>query len=194
MNEIKTAEEIGFVQSGINLVEVMASESIREKVGAVMPLPPENLNEHAEKMASYLASLGKTKMMFLSPVIALFDLIPKYMEDAEAIVLISSDMEEEIRDRLAGNMPKDMEARLWHEPLFPDDLYPNNSLIVACGYMANDRLMVLPATYRMIMHYRESYYGKMVFLPYITLDEAVKYDGWIEIGADKFELIWRDDE
>ena len=45
----------------------------------------------------------------------------------------------------------------------------------------------------MIEHYKD-FYGKFVFLPYVKIDEFIKYEEWIEINPDKFNLIWRDAE
>ena len=109
------------MQVGLNVADVLSSEDIRNKVGAVMPLPPETLKDHVERMAAWIAGLGKSKLMFLSPEIALFDRIPKYMAGAEAIVLVPCSMEDEARGRLAGNIPSDMTVSLLNEPYFPDE-------------------------------------------------------------------------
>lgn len=193
MNVLRTAEEIGLVQVGLNVAELLSSEELRNKVGAVMPLPSIKLKDNVEKMVAWIAELGKSKLMFLTPEIALFDIIPKYMVDAEAIVLVPCSMDEEVKGRLAENIPANVTVSLLNEPYFPDGFIPSNGVIVACGYMANGRLMVLPETYRMIEHYKD-FYGKFIFLPYVKIDEFIKYEEWIEINPDKFNLIWRDAE
>ena len=43
MDMRKTVREIGFLEAGTNLEEVLDSKDIQEKVGAVMPLPGKNL-------------------------------------------------------------------------------------------------------------------------------------------------------
>lgn len=162
MNVLRTAEEIGLVQVGLNVVELLSSEELRNKVGAVMPLPSIKLKDNVEKMVAWIAELGKSKLMFLTPEIALFDIIPKYIADAEVIVLVPCSMDDEVKGRLAENIPANVTASLLNEPYFPDEFIPSNGVIVACGYMANGRLMVLPETYRMIEHYKD-FYGKFVF-------------------------------
>ena len=53
-------------------------------------------------------------------------------------------------------------------------------------------MMVLPETYRMIDHY-SGFWGKKVFVPYVELADAVRYDGWMEVGSDKISMIWRNE-
>lgn len=193
MNVLRTAEEIGLVQVGLNVAELLSSEELRNKVGAVMPLPSIKLKDNVEKMVAWIAELGKSKLMFLTPEIALFDIIPKYVVGAETIILVPCSMDDEVKARLTENIPTNMTVSLLNEPYFPDEFIPSNGVIVACGYMANGRLMVLPETYRMIEHYKD-FYGKFAFLPYVKIDEFIKYEEWIEINPDKFNLIWRDAE
>ena len=76
MNVLRTAEEIGLVQVGLNVVELLSSEELRNKVGAVMPLPSIKLKDNVEKMVAWIAELGKSKLMFLTPEIALFSIGP----------------------------------------------------------------------------------------------------------------------
>ena len=43
MDMLKTVREIGFFETGCNLVEVIASEDVQAKAGVVMPLPEQAL-------------------------------------------------------------------------------------------------------------------------------------------------------
>lgn len=190
MDLLKTVREIGFFETGRNVVDVLNSEDVRLKAGAVMPLPDETLVEDTEKVADWLARFGKSKYMFNSPEIALIEKIPLNSEKNEAIILVPCDMESEIRMRLKDNLPRNVNVTLLEEPYFPDAFVPSNGIIVVCGYMAGERLMVLPETYRMIEHYG-GFLGKKLFVPYTQLNESTRYRDWIEVGADKFNAIWR---
>lgn len=33
--------------------------------------------------------------------------------------------------------------------------------------------------------------GKKVFIPYVELDDAVRYEGWMEVNRDRFNTVWR---
>lgn len=177
MDMLKTVREIGFFETGNNLVEVLSSEDVQVKAGEVMPLPNKELIENTSRIADWLAAIGKQKYMPLTPEIRLIDCLVKHGGENEAIVLVPCGMEKEIKERLSVNLPKGMRVSLLEEPYFPDTFYPDNGLMVACGYVAGGRLMVLPETYRMIDHY-SGFLGKKVFIPYVELEEAVRYDGW----------------
>lgn len=192
MDMRKTVREIGFLEAGANLAEVLESMDIREKVGAVMPLPDKNIINTISKIADWLTDFGKDKYMILTPEIALIDELAKQDAGGEAILLIPCDMDQEVKERLKVNIPKLMKVSLLEEPYFPQGFYPGNGLLIACGYYAGGRIMVLPETYRLIDHY-SGFMGKKVFVPYVELEDAVRYDGWIEIGRDKFTAIWRDE-
>ena len=191
MELLKLAQEIGFFELGINLTNVLNSEAIWSKAGAVMPLPEVDLLNEIERIAGWLASFGKSKYMFLTPELALIEHLAALYPGQDAIMVVSSGMESDIRARLWNNLPKHMRTSLLDEPFFPNEFYPQNGIIVACGYLAGGRAMVLPETYRMIDHYVGGFYGKKVFVPYTELAEGARYGGWLEVSADKFNQIWR---
>ena len=192
MDMRKTVREIGFLEAGTNLEEVLDSKDIQEKVGAVMPLPGKNLINTISNIADWLTAFGKDKYMILTPEIALIDKLAELDTGKEAIFLIPCDMDPEVKERLKANIPKSMKVSLLEEPYFPEGFYPGNGLLIACGYYAGGRIMVSPETYRLIDHY-SGFMGKKVFIPYVELEDAVRYDGWMEIGRDKFTTIWRDE-
>lgn len=191
MDAIMINREIGFFLACKNLANVLGSEEVRTKVGAVMPLPQENFSSVIENAADWLSSFGKSKYLFFTPEIGLIERLPACKEKTESIIMIPSDMDEEIKRRLKENLPSNMKVSLWKEPDFPKAIIPANGIIVVCGYMAGERLMVLPETYRMINHYAD-FKGKKVFVPYTTLNESIRYYEWIEVSSDKFSEIWRD--
>ena len=190
MDMLKTVREIGFFETCNNLVEVLSSADIQTKVSEVMPLPDEVLIENTLNIAEWLTAFGKQKYMLLTPEIYLVDCLAKHGSQQEALMLVPSDMEMEIKERLSANLPRSMCVSLIDEPYFPDAFYPGNGILVVCGYTAGGRLMVLPETYRMLDHY-SGFLGKKVFIPYVELDDAVRYEGWMEVNRDRFNTVWR---
>lgn len=193
MDILKTVREIGFFETGCNLADVLNSDDVKKKVGDVMPLPKQKLIDNMLKIADWLAAFGKDKYMFLTPEIALVDQLAGRGEHQEAIFLIPCDMGGEVRDRLQGNVPKNMKVSLLEEPYFPEKFYPGNGILIVCGYAAAGRKMVLPETYRMLEHY-SGFLGKKVFVPYVELEDAVRYDGWMEVGNERFSTVWREEK
>lgn len=196
MDAIKTVREIGTFMTNENIVEVLESEDVRSKVGAVMPLPGRNFMESMDNAVDWIAGFGKSKYMFFSPEIALIERLPSCKDRTESIIVVPCDMDQEIKSRLKDNLPRNMKVALLDETKYPEsvgiDFRPRNGIIVISGYLAGERIMVLPETYRLINSYGNGFMGKTVFVPYTTIQESTRYADWLEVGADKFNEIWRD--
>lgn len=196
MDAIKTVREIGTFMANENIAAVLASEDVRAKVGAVMPLPDINFNESINKVADWLSSFGKCKYLFFSPEIALIERLSGCENKTESIIMVPCDMDQEVKSRLNDNLPKNMKVELLEETKYPEskgiDFRPRNGIIVISGYLAGERVMVLPETYRLINSYGTGFMGKMVFVPYTAIKESIRYADWLEVEGDKFSEIWRD--
>lgn len=187
----KTAQEIGLFETAINVSRVRESADVARKVGAAMPLPDANIAERAVRAARWLLSFGKRKYLFLTPEIALVEAMAELAPGrVEAIIVIPSDLEEEAKVRLKNNLPDGIAAPPLEEPYFPGGFLPKNGILVSCGYTAGERVMTLPDTYRMVEHY-SSFPGRKAFIPYVELEQAAGYDGWIEISSKRFNEKWR---
>lgn len=192
MDILKTIREIGYFETGRNIVDVIDSVDVQEKVNNVMPMPDCKLGEAISEIAKWLIGFDKKKYLFLNPEIALIDKIAEINPKQESILLIPCDMNQEVRLRLKDNIPKSMSVSLLEEPFFPEGFNPGNGLMIIGGYLASGRMMVLPETYRMINHYN-GFWGKKVFVPYVELPDAVRYDGWMEVEDEKINVIWRNE-
>lgn len=196
MDAIKTVREIGTFMANENIASVLASEDVRAKVGEVMPLPGINFNESINKVADWLSSFGKCKYLFFSPEIALIERLSGCENKTESIIMVPCDMDQEVKSRLNDNLPKNMKVELLEETKYPEskgiDFRPKNGIIVISGYLAGERVMVLPETYRLINSYGTGFMGKMVFVPYTAIKESIRYADWLEVEGDKFSEIWRD--
>lgn len=196
MDAIKTVREIGTFMANENIVAVIDSEDVRSKVGAVMPLPGNDFEEYMDRAADYVASFGKSKYMFFSSEMGLIERLPSCKDRTESIIMVPGDMDPEIKERIKDNLPKNMNVALLDETKYPEsvgiEFRPRNGIIIVSGYLAGDRIMVLPETYRLINSYCNGFMGKVVFVPYTSIQESTRYTDWLEVGADKFNEIWRD--
>ncbi len=187
----KTAKEIGHFETASNLYKVKDSIDVIQKVGASMPLPDRDIDKKASEVAEWLIGFEKRKYMFLTPEIALIEKISKENADwVEIIVTMPCDMDHESRERLKNNLPKGIKVTLLEEPFFPNAFFPENGMVVICGYMGGERPMVLTDTYRMVEHY-SGFLGKKVFVPYMELETAKRYDGWMELNQQRICEKWR---
>lgn len=196
MDLMMTARETGLFETAINISCFADSCEVAERAGACMPLPGPEIERTADSAARWLLSSGKRNFLFLTPEIALAERMLVFSDDIEIIFSLPCDMDEETRKRVENNLPGGSVGRgrgrgrrpparvsLLEEPFFPESFYPLNSMIVACGYEAAGRCMVLSETYRLLEHY-SGFRGRKAFIPYRGLSRAVRYDGWRETGAD----------
>ena len=187
----KTVREIGLFETAINLAEVSNSADVIQKVGASMPLPNEDIGVRVEQVAKWLCDFGKSQYMFLAPVFALIEEMGKLVDSRmEFIIAIPCNLEQEVKERLRNNLPHRIVVTVLEEPYFPQSFFPGNGMLVICGYLAGNRALVLPDTYRMIEHY-SGFLGKKVFVPYEELDIATRYEGWMEIKQQRLSVKWR---
>ena len=189
----KTAREIGLFETAVNLANVSSSADVIRKVGASMPLPDEDIGIRVGQIAEWLLSFGKRKYMYLTPEIALIEEMGRRSNgEAEVIIAVPCDLEQEARERLNNNLPHGVMVTVLEEPYFPQSFFPGNGMIVISGYSCGERAMVLPDTYRMVEHY-SGFLGKRVFVPYKELDVAIRYDGWMEISQQRLSAKWRNE-
>lgn len=191
MDMKKTVREIGLFETAISLAKFTHSNDVLQKVGASMPLPDTNILSRIEKISEWLLSFGKRKYMFLTPEIALIEeMFNRSDRDIEFIFALPSDLELEAKERIFNNLPNGVKTHVIVEPDFPRKLFPGNGILVVSGYLAGDRAMVLPDTYRMVEHYNSNFLGKKVFVPYTEQDNVVYYDGWIEMNHQRVSEKW----
>ena len=190
MDVQKTAREIGLFETAVNLAKVSSSPDVLEKIGNTFPIPMENISDNMSLIADWLLSFGKSKYMFFTPEIALAEIIGEKCPSVEIIFAVPCDMDPEAKERLTNNLPRHISVNVFEEPYFPQNFFPANTMFVVCGYSGADRMMVFPDTYRMVEHYNV-FKGKKVFVPYIELEGAHRYDGWMELNAQRINMKWR---
>ena len=185
------SREIGHFEMAINLAQVAYSDDVVKKVGDSMPLPNSDIKQRVEKLSKWLLEFGKQKYLFLSPEIALIEEMAKQSSTSiECIIAVPCDLEQDAKDRLKNNLPRGTTVSILEEPFFPQQFFPGNGILVISGYLAGDRAMALPDTYRMVEHY-SSFLGKKVFAPYQELDASIRYNGWMEINRQRISEDWR---
>lgn len=190
MDIMQVVREVGFYETGRNLLLVGTDEELREKVAAAMPFPQGAVTDGIDALTQWIISFQKNKYLFTTPEIRIIEQLAARVSDHEAIILAPCDMDPESRERISGNLPPEMSVTLLDEPFFPLGFFPGNGMLIACGYLAGGRPMILEETYRLLAHY-SGFLGKKLFIPYAVLDEAVRYSGWMEMPADAFTSIWR---
>ena len=190
MDIMQVVREVGFYEAGRNLLLVGADRELRDKINESMPFPQETVTGGTYALTKWIISFNKNKYLFTTPEIRIIEQLAARIPDQEAIILVPCDLDTESRERIGGNLPVEMTVTLLDEPFFPQGFFPGNGMLIACGYLAGERPMVLEETYRLLAHY-SGFLGKKLFIPYAVLNESVRYSGWMEMPATAFTSIWR---
>ena len=191
MDMRKTAGEIGLFETAVNLSKVSSSEDVVRRAGNLMPLPEADIEERVKRIAGWLCDFKKEKYMFFAPEIALIEEMGKIADSkTEIIIMLPFNMDSGAKERVNNNLPHGMKIYVLEEPNFIDAFYPGNGMFVISGYTGGGRAMILMDTYRMVEHY-SAFHGKKVFVPYVELKSAFRYDGWMEIRQDRISAEWR---
>lgn len=191
MDMMKTMQEIGHIQLGMNLAEVSDSCEIIWEVGTSMPMPDPDIANRVPDIVENIRSFRKNKYLFLSPEIALIQELGNQADPREEVfITIPGDLDADMQERIRNNIPRNIKVTVLseYEPL--PGFYPGNSMIVICGYAAGGRLMVTPETYRLVGRYSEFFIRK-VFIPYREMEITEHYDNWMEISQDNLSVMWR---
>ena len=193
MDILKTIREIGHFETSINLANYMKSNDVIEQIGHSFPLQDNSIVSKTDTASIWLARFYKNKYFFLTPELAIIESMIKYVpKSTEFLILKPSDMDEEVFERLNHNRPRGAHVSFINEPFPCEDFYPDNGMIVICGYIAGEHLMVLPETYRAANHYYNEFRGKICFVPFAEEAAASRYANWIELNPQMNLIVWRD--
>lgn len=191
MDIIKTVREIGLFEAARNLSMAADSLDVRNKIEESMPMPQGDFAAWISATVDHLLKYGKHKILLLSPEIALLEeFAARKVSGIRVILAIPCDMDPESKARLRNNIPTGILVQILDEPYFPETFTPANGMIVSFGYMASDRLMVLPECYRMTEHYG-GFWGEKVYVPFVIRKDSVRFGNWMEINPSKFTDVWK---
>ena len=194
MNIREIVKEVGYFETSLNLLPALGSADAAERIAADMPLPSADIGERIEAYAKGIAEKGKKKIFLLTPEIALIEKLAEYPENIESVLIVlPSDMDPEMCERIGKNLLKTVDIQLIREPFFPEDFSPKNGVIAVSGFLAGGRTMVSREVYRMTEHYG-GFLGQKLFLPYADQQKTGKYDGWLEISHRKFHEVMQGKE
>lgn len=191
MDIIKTSRELGLFEVASNISLVSGSMEVCDKIEQRMPMPGADFAPRITQAVDYILSFGKRNLMFLSPEIALIEEIAKRKIPGMHVVLtLPGDMDPDARVRLHNNIPDGISVQFLEENYFPG-FRPSNGMVVSFGYMAGDRLMVLPECYRCIEKYHPRFYGRKAFVPYVVREDVPHFGEWLEVNHNSFSDVWR---
>ena len=156
-----------------------------------MPLPDEDIKVKAMQVAKSLINTGKRRFLFFLPEIMIIDEMAKIAAGSIEVFIPEPYMlDNEARERLGNNLTHEFKAEIIEERNIPKYIHPGDGMMVVTGYLAGERLMVLPDVSIMFENSSKIMCRK-VFAPYVELDSSLRYEGWMELSSQEISGVWR---
>ncbi len=186
MNNLNSIiSEIGVVETALNISKYINDSQIVYESSRFIPFPDAEFHERIYRIAKHIKSLKKEKILLLTPDIALIELLKDSEFISEILVCISSELNEETKERISNNLPTGIKVTLIDENTFPKNFNTLNAAIVAVGYSGKDKAIILRENYKMMSAYN-GFYGMKVL---VSCQDDVCNErpiGWIAINTSEF--------
>ena len=171
--------EIGVLETARVLENYIDDEEIINTAVRFMPIPYKGFADNKiSEAASYLMNTGKSKLLFLTPELALFERLHDIGWDGYIIVVLAADIEEETRTRIKSNKLNCMRIEFINEGTFPRKFAPSNGAIVTVGFESYGRSLITRTNYRMLSLYH-SFLGQKVLISCFPEGLQVRPINWM---------------
>ena len=187
MNILSTINEIGILET---LSVVSKSPECEADFASYIPLVN---NEFIERRICFLTdsiiATGKKILFIMSPEIAILEQLARCGWKGKVIIAISSDLDEESKERIHANIPYGISTEFVDEGTCPETFRPDNGVIVCTGLVIGEyRQYIMPSSCRMLSLYKVFQGQKLLFSCFpqgITIPEI----GWTFTEPDFFTNI-----
>lgn len=191
MNIKDTLDEIGILETNIQIEKYMDDKSLLDSVSSEMPIPTrietkEIINNAIEK----ILELNKKNIFMLSNEIALIEKFLLHKDKIQNIIVcLSRNLSDEQLSNIKSNVPKNSNVTFVHELEYPNIIKPRDSILLVLGYLNGNNSIVTNNTYRMIELYK-SFLGKKVFVSCISDNVKLRQKNFISINSKNyFDII-----
>ena len=186
MNNLNSIiSEIGVIETALNIGKYIDDSQIVIESSRFMPFPDADFYKRTTDIAEQIKSLKKEKILLLTPDIALIELIKNSEYISEILVCVSSELNDEAKERISNNLPAGIKVTLIDENTFPKDFTPSNAAIVAVGYADREKAIILRENYKMLNVYNKFYGMKLLISPQNSVSNE-RPMGWIAINTAEF--------
>ena len=191
MNIKDTLDEIGILETNIQIEKYIDDKDLLNHVSSEMPIPIKNeTKEIINNAVEQILLLNKKNIFMLSNEIALIEKFLLHKDKIENIIVcLSRNLSDEQVSNIKSNVPKNSNVIFIHELEYPNIIKPRDSIILVLGYLNGNNCIVTNNTYRMIELYK-SFLGKKVFVSCISDNVKLKQKNFISINSKNyFDLI-----
>ena len=191
MNIKDTLDEIGILETNIQIEKYLDDSSLLESVSSEMPIPIKSESKIIiDNAVDKILRLNKKNIFLLSNEIALIEKFLLHKDKIQNIIVcLSRNLSDEQVNNVKSNVPKNSNITFIHELEYPNIIKPRDSIILVLGYLNGNNCIVTNNTYRMIELYK-SFLGKKVFVSCISGDVKIRQKNFISInGKNYFDII-----
>jgi len=144
----------GVVETLANLQKYNNTAEIMEKAAIYIPVPEKQHICDPQTIADSLTDLGKSRLLFLTPEIAVIEKLAQCENPPQIVVCLSSAFDGDTCSSIAANMPQGLQVDFISENEILDDFMPAEAAIVAFGFFDGHRGLILGSNYRMMERYK----------------------------------------
>ena len=191
MNIKDTLDEIGILETNLQIEKYIDDKSLLNNVYSEMPVPIKcETKDIIDNAMNKILELNKKNVFMLSNEIALIEKMLLYKDKIQNIIVcLSRNLSEEQINNIKSNIPKNSNVTFINELEYPSIIKPKDSIILVLGYVNGNNCIVTNNTYRMVELYK-SFLGKKVFVRCISDNVKIKQKNFISINAQNyFDII-----
>ena len=180
-------EEIGILETNIQLEKYMYNYNIMKDISTYMPIPYKNSTKDIiDSTIAKLLSLNKKNLLMLSNEIALVEGLSKFSECFENIIIVlSRNLTKSQVENIKSNIPLGINIEFVKELEFPKNIKPKNSVVLSFGYKSGNKCLVTKNTYRMVEIYK-NFLGEKIFVCCMDADVNERPKNWVAINGENY--------
>lgn len=191
MNIKDTLDEIGILETNLQIEKYIDDKSLLNNVSSEMPIPIKcETKDIIDNAMNRILELNKKNIFMLSNEIALIEKMLLYKDKIQNIIVcLSRNLSDEQINNIKSNIPKNSNVTFINELEYPNIIKPKDSIILVLGYVNGNNCIVTNNTYRMVELYK-SFLGKKVFVRCISDNVKIKQKNFISINwQNYFDII-----
>jgi len=180
-----TIDEIGILETNLQLEKHLHDRSLMENVSAYIPVPSDYVTSSIIDLVSEkLVLLNKKNILMLSNEIALIDKLAEYQNIFEnIIVVLSRNLGENQIENIKHNVSKKINVKFINELEFPTIVKPKNTIMLSFGYRSGAKCLLPKNNYRALQIYK-GFLGEKIFVSCFEEDINYRPKNWIAFNSE----------
>jgi len=180
-----TIDEIGILETNLQLEKHMDNPMLMESVSNYIPVPSDCITSSIVNLVTeQLVNLNKKNILMLSNEIALIDKLSEYKNAFEnVIVVLSRNLDKNQIENIKNNVSKKINVKFINELEFPTIVKPKNTIMLSFGYRSGTKYLLTKNHYRTLQIYK-SFLGEKIFVSCFEKDINYRPKNWISFNNE----------